>query len=150
MLSSLNNKYLLLLLRIVIGIIFIYAAIEKITDHAAFSNSIYNYKLLPLSLVNLLAITLPWVELSAGLLLLFGIYVKENSAIISTLLIVFFIAIAISLARGLDIDCGCFGTSDGAKVSLIKLGENLVLIFISYLLIKFGSDLFSLKEKIES
>jgi uncharacterized membrane protein YphA (DoxX/SURF4 family) len=150
MLSSLNNKYLLLLLRIVIGIIFIYAAIEKISDPAAFSNSIYNYKLLPLSLVNLLAITLPWVELSAGLLLLFGIYVKENSAIISTLLIVFFIAIAISLARGLDIDCGCFGTSDGAKVSLIKLGENLVLIFISYLLIKFGSDLFSLKEKIES
>jgi hypothetical protein len=65
------------------------------------------------------------------------------------MLVVFFIAISISLARGLDIDCGCFGTSDGAKVSLIKLGENLVLIFIGFLLIKFGSDLFSLKEKSE-
>ena len=149
MLQSLNNKYLLLLLRIVLGIIFIYAAIEKISDPAAFSNSINNYKLLPLSLVNLFAITLPWIELSAGLLLLFGVNVKENSTIISAMLVVFFIAISISLARGLDIDCGCFGTSDGAKVSLIKLGENLVLIFIGFLLIKFGSDLFSLKEKSE-
>jgi uncharacterized membrane protein YphA (DoxX/SURF4 family) len=149
MLQSLNNKYLLLLLRIVLGIIFIYAAIEKISDPAAFSNSINNYRLLPLSLINFFAITLPWIELSAGLLLLFGVYVKENSTVISTMLVVFFIAISISLARGLDIDCGCFGTSDGAKVSLIKLGENLVLIFIGFLLIKFGSDLFSLKEKSE-
>jgi uncharacterized membrane protein YphA (DoxX/SURF4 family) len=149
MLNSLNNKYLLFLLRIVLGIIFIYAAIEKISDPAAFSNSINNYKLLPLSLVNILAISLPWIELSAGLLLLFGVYVKENSTIISILLIVFFVAIAISLARGLNIDCGCFGTSDGAKISLIKLGENLVLIFIGSFLMKFGSDLFSLKESSE-
>jgi uncharacterized membrane protein YphA (DoxX/SURF4 family) len=149
MLKSLNNKYLLLLLRVVLGIIFIYAAIEKITDPLVFSDSINNYKLLPLSLVNIFAITLPWIELSAGLLLLFGVYVKENSAIISALLIVFFVAIAISLVRGLDIDCGCFGTSDGAKVSFIKLGENLVMIFMGYLLIRFGSDLFSLKEKSE-
>ncbi|UCH65273.1 MAG: DoxX family membrane protein [Ignavibacterium sp.] len=150
MLKSLNNKYLLLLLRVVLGIIFIYAAIEKISDPAGFSNSINNYKLLPLSLVNIAAITLPWIELSSGLLLLFGIYVKENSAIIAVLLIVFFVVIAISLARGLDIDCGCFGTSNGAKVSLIKLGENIVMIVMGYLLMRFGSELFSLKEKSES
>ena len=146
MLNYVSNKYLLLLFRLFVGFIFIYAGIEKISDPSAFSTAIYNYKLLPISLVNFLAITLPWIELTAGLLLLFGVYVKENSSIISILLVIFFIAIAISLARGLNIECGCFGTSSGSKIGLIKLGENLVLILMSSILIKFGSELFSLKE----
>jgi len=146
MLNFVSNKYLLLLFRIFLGLLFIYAGIEKISDPAAFSNAIYNYKLLPFSLVNFFAITLPWIELSAGLLLLFGVYVKENSSIIAALLIIFFIAIAISLARGLNIECGCFGTSSGAKVGLIKLVENLVLILASSLLMKFGSEKYSLRE----
>lgn len=146
MINFVSNKYLLLLFRLFVGFIFIYAGIEKISDPSAFSTAIYNYKLLPISLVNFLAITLPWIELTAGLLLLFGVYVKENSSIISILLVIFFIAIAISLARGLNIECGCFGTSSGSKIGLIKLGENLVLILMSSILIKFGSELFSLKE----
>ena len=146
MLKLVSNKYLLLLFRIFLGLLFIYAGIEKISDPAAFSNAIYNYKLLPFSLVNFFAITLPWIELSAGLLLLFGVYVKENSSIVAALLIIFFIAIAISLARGLNIECGCFGTSTGANVGLIKLVENLVLILASSLLMKFGSEKFSLRE----
>ena len=146
MLNFVSNKYLLLLFRIFLGLLFIYAGIEKISDPAGFSNAIYNYKLLPFSLVNFFAITLPWIELSAGLLLLFGVYVKENSSIIAALLIIFFIAIAISLARGLNIECGCFGTSTGAKVGLIKLVENLVLILASSLLMKFGSEKYSLRE----
>ena len=146
MINFVSNKYLLLLFRLFVGFIFIYAGIEKISDPSAFSTAIYNYKLLPISLVNFLAITLPWIELTAGLLLLFGVYVKENSSIISILLVIFFIAIAVSLARGLNIECGCFGTSSGSKIGLIKLGENLVLILMSSLLIKFDSNLFSLEE----
>jgi len=146
----LSNKYLLFLFRIFLGFIFIYAGIEKISDPLAFSNSINNYNLLPFSFVNFFAITLPWIELSAGLLLLFGVYVKENSSIIFTLLIIFFIAIAISLARGLNIECGCFGTSSGTKIGFIKLVENLILIFMSAVLIKFGSELVPLKENIEN
>ena len=146
--NFISNKFLLFLFRILLGFLFIYAGIEKISDPAAFSNAIANYKLLPFSLVNIFAITLPWVEVTAGLLLVFGVYVKENSSIIITLLIVFFIAIAISLARGLNIECGCFGTSSGAKVGLEKLVENLLLILISAVLTKFGSNIFSLKENI--
>ena len=52
---------------------------------------------------------------------MFGISVKENSAILSGLLLVFIIAIAISLARGLNIDCGCFGTVGGTKVGIQKI-----------------------------
>jgi putative oxidoreductase len=140
----LNNKYLLLIIRLVLGFIFIYAAVTKISDPEGFSQAIYNYKLLPLFLVNIFAILLPWIELSAGVLLIFGISVKENSAIISGLLIVFIIAVLISLFRGLDINCGCFGTVNGSKVGLQKILENIGLLVLGFILIKFDSNFFSL------
>jgi uncharacterized membrane protein YphA (DoxX/SURF4 family) len=143
----LNNKYLLLIIRLVLGFVFIYAAVTKISDPNGFSQAIYNYKLLPLFLVNILAIILPWVELSAGFLLVFGVSVKENSAIISGLLIIFILAVLISFFRGLDIECGCFGTVDGSKVGLQKILENVGLLILGIILIKFDSNLLSISRK---
>ena len=134
-----NNKYLHTIIRLFLGFIFIYAAITKISDAEEFSQAIYNYKLLPLSFVNILAIILPWIELCSGILLIFGILVKENSAIIFGLLIIFIIAVTISLFRGLDISCGCFGTVEGSKVGLLKILENIGLLILSIILIKFDS-----------
>ena len=139
-----NNKYLLLLFRVIVGFVFIYAGILKISDPAGFSDAINNYDLLPLSFVNFFAITLPWIEVVAGLFLLFGISVKENSFIISAMLVVFLLAIVISLGRGLNIECGCFGTSSGTKVGIIKLVENSILLIFSFVLIKFDSIFLSL------
>ncbi len=93
----------------------------KLLDPNDFAQAIANYKLLPDNFINILAIILPWIEISAGLLLLFGVSVKENSIIISGMLIIFIIAIAISLARGLNIDCGCFGTANGNELGSLKL-----------------------------
>ncbi|MBK9099286.1 MAG: hypothetical protein IPM14_14445 [bacterium] len=83
----------------------------------------------------------------AGVLLIFGVSVKENSAILSSLLLVFIIAIIISVARGLDIDCGCFGTVDGAKVGLVKILENVGLLILGLILIKFDSNFLSLSKQ---
>ena len=137
--NLLRNKFLLFLFRLIVGFVFIYAGILKISDPAGFSDAINNYDLLPISLVNFFAITLPWIEVVAGLFLLFGIYVKENSFIISLLLIVFILAIVISLGRGLNIECGCFGTSSGAEVGIIKLVENILLLIFSFVLTWFNS-----------
>ena len=137
--NLLRNKYLLFLIRVIVGFVFLYAGILKISDPAGFSDAINNYDLLPLIFVNFFAIILPWIEVVAGLFLLFGISVKENSFIVSVLLIVFILAIAISLGRGLNIECGCFGTSSGTKVGIIKLVENIVLLALSILLTKFSS-----------
>ena len=137
--NFLSNKYLLLLFRIILGFVFIYAGIIKIAVPTGFSDAINNYDLLPLSFVNIFAITLPWIEVVAGLFLLFGISVKENSFIISVMLVVFILAIVISLGRGLNIDCGCFGTSSGTKVGITKLVENIILLTFSLLLTKFNS-----------
>jgi uncharacterized membrane protein YphA (DoxX/SURF4 family) len=143
----LENKYLLLSIRIFLGFIFIFAAITKVTDPNLFAQSIYNYKLLPDFTINFFAIAFPWIELVAGVLLIFGVSVKENSAILSSLLFVFIIAIIISVARGLDIDCGCFGTVDGAKVGLVKILENVGLLILGLILIKFDSKFLSLSQQ---
>jgi uncharacterized membrane protein YphA (DoxX/SURF4 family) len=145
--NILNNKYLLLTIRLFFGFVFIYASVTKISDPEGFAQAIYNYKLLPLFLVNILAIILPWIELTTGILLLFGVSVKENSAILNGLLVIFIIAIIISLFRGLDINCGCFGTVDGAKVGLQKILENIGLLILGFVLIKFDSDFLSLVNK---
>ncbi|MBT8378231.1 MAG: DoxX family membrane protein [Ignavibacteria bacterium] len=143
----LNNSFLLLVARLVLGFVFIFAAVSKAAEPESFAQVIANYKLLPDFLINICAIVLPWIELCAGLLLLFGISVKENSVILSTLLIIFIAAISISLLRGLDIECGCFGTVDGAKVGLIKILENIGLLLLGLLLLKFDSIKFSLNNK---
>ena len=138
-----SNKYLLLMIRITLGFIFIYSGAEKITDPEAFAISISNYRLIPVSILNIFAIALPWIELFAGVLLMFGIAVKENSTIIFSLLLIFTIAIIISLFRGLSIDCGCFGK--GTQIGLMKLGENLLMLVGALLLMIFDSELLELK-----
>jgi len=138
-----SNNVILLIIRIVLGFIFIYAGAEKISNPESFAISISNYRLIPISTINFLAITLPWIEIVSGTLLLFGISVKENSSIVFSLLFIFTIAIIISLLRGLSIECGCFGK--GTQIGLMKLGENLLMLIGAFLLIIFGSDLIKLK-----
>lgn len=140
-----SNKYLLLIIRIILGFVFIYAGAEKISNPEAFAISISNYRLLPTAAINFFAITLPWIELVAGILLIFGIAVKENSSILFSMLLVFTAAIIISLFRGLSIDCGCFGK--GTQIGLYKLGENTLMIIGTFLLMIFGSDLFKFKSE---
>ncbi|MGD8306003.1 MAG: MauE/DoxX family redox-associated membrane protein [Ignavibacteria bacterium] len=144
---SIKNKYLLFVIRIIIAFVFILAGIEKISDPETFSVSIQNYKILPLILINITAIILPWIELITGILLLLGILVKENSYLISTMLVIFILAIGISLARGLNIDCGCFGTRLGAEIGLFKLGENVILLIMSIILISSGSEFLFLPQQ---
>ncbi len=144
--NILSNQYLLFLFRIILGLLFTYSGIIKIIDTPGFANSILNYKLLPDLLINFLAIILPWIELTAGLLLLLGISVKENIFIINILLVVFIIAIMINLLRGLDINCGCFGTLNGTKIGFTKLSENCILLVMGIFLMLFDSKIFTLKE----
>jgi uncharacterized membrane protein YphA (DoxX/SURF4 family) len=57
---------------------------------------------------NLVAVTLPWIELLAGLLLVAGVWRRESALVIALLLVVFLVAAASVLARGIDVEnCGC-------------------------------------------
>lgn len=147
MVKILSNKYFLLILRVLLGFIFIFAAIEKIVSPESFAVSISNYKLIPPELINIPAIIIPWIELTSGLLLLLGVMVKENSAIITFLLVVFTAAIIVSLLRGLNIDCGCFGTIYGSRIGLLKVVENLLQILCGIILMRWGSSIFNIDAK---
>jgi hypothetical protein len=79
-------------------------------------------------LLNLAAITLPWIEIVAGVFLVLGIWMRASAILLSALTLVFMVAIGSALARGLDIDCGCFGTVGGRRAGLVPLLEDMVLL----------------------
>jgi len=122
-----NNPYLDLISRVVVGLVFVIFAVEKIADPKFFANEIGNYNIVPNSFVNIIAIVLPWIELVAGLLFISGVKIKANSILLSALLLVFIIGVASAMARGLDISCGC-SKANPSKVGIPKILENLGLI----------------------
>ena len=129
----LRNGYLIRTCRIIMGVVFIVAALAKIGDVAAFSTQIHNFRMMPIGLENLVAMILPWIELLAGLSLLLGIRPRSGGLIVTVLMAVFLVAVAVALGRGLDIECGCFGTADATRVGLSKLTQNLVMLILGFI-----------------
>jgi rhodanese-related sulfurtransferase len=97
--------------RLLMAGIFIYASVEKIADPVAFAKDVYNYQILPDAWINLTALVLPWLELFLGLGLLAAIWLPGAVFTLNGLLILFMAALIFNLARGLDINCGCFGSA---------------------------------------
>jgi len=93
---------------VVLGLIFLFAAWGKISDPATFAQAIYRYDIAPVWVANLAAVLLPWVELAAGLCLVTGVWQRPAALLIGALLVFFIILLAITWARGIDLDCGCF------------------------------------------
>jgi uncharacterized membrane protein YphA (DoxX/SURF4 family) len=120
-------KWWLLILRLVVGGVFLYAGAIKIIDPAAFAKDIGNYRMLPHEWVNLLALTLPWVEAVSGGLLMVGIWKRTNALLIGFLLIIFMAAIGQAIARDLNIECGCFGTKGGRRTGLVTMVQDIFL-----------------------
>lgn len=132
----LSNSALSLLTRAFLGSFFIVISIDKIADPAAFVQSIANYKILPSLLVQVTGTILPWVELLAGLTILFGILPRGGSLLLCTMLGVFSIAVISALLRGLDISCGCFTQDPTAgTIGWMKVAENGSLFLLSLFLL---------------
>jgi uncharacterized membrane protein YphA (DoxX/SURF4 family) len=127
-------KFLGLSLRVALGAVFVFAGSIKILNPELFANEIYEYKILtgPLHpLINVVAVTLPWIELVAGLLLITGMFVRASALVAMCMSIVFFFAIASVLARGLKITCGCFGTVGESFVGPHNLAIDFVLLAVA-------------------
>lgn len=135
--NILKNEYLLLFARVALGVVFVIAGMEKISGPNAFAKAIYDYRIFPEVLVNFLAVVIPWIEVVSGLLLVFGILARENAAIISFLLVMFSMLVVISISRGLNIECGCFGTASGSRVGWQKILENSGLLLLGFYIMYF-------------
>jgi uncharacterized membrane protein YphA (DoxX/SURF4 family) len=107
------RKTLLLIGRVLLGAVFIYAAYTKLRQsHFLFAMAIMSYKLLPEWGALLLSRVLPWVELMLGLALLSGVLLRYTALTASGLLSVFFSLMTRSYLAGQQISCGCFGIGE--------------------------------------
>ncbi len=95
--------------RLVLGGVFIVAGGLKVTTPEASAKATQAYQVLPHDLAAYVGYALPTVEVVLGLLLLLGLFTRTAAIITSVLLVVFIAGIAQAWARGLNIDCGCFG-----------------------------------------
>lgn len=113
--SWLASDWLTVRVQIALGAIFVAASLPKIVDPPGFAQMIYNYRLMPGWSLNVLALVMPWVEMLAGLALIFGIWRRSAATVIGAMLVAFIIAIGINLARGHAVNCGCFDISGPVK-----------------------------------
>ena len=127
--NRLASPWLTIRVQLALGAIFVAAALPKIVDPPSFAHMIYNYRIVPGALVNLMALTMPWIELLCGLALLLGIWRDTARTLIGALLVTFIIAISINLARGNAIDCGCFDVSAAGKTVEERLADMRFVIF---------------------
>ena len=138
--NFLENTWIELAARWIIGITFIYASYHKIFAPADFAKIVYGYDLFPYDSINLIAIILPFIELIAGLALILGIYPRSAMLIINGMLAAFIIVLSINLIRGHEFDCGCFSAKEAGFFSS---AESTLVRDIIYLLLGLQIFLFS-------
>jgi uncharacterized membrane protein YphA (DoxX/SURF4 family) len=114
------------LCRLALGAIFVVAAVAKARDLPGFAQDIANYRLLPAGLVAPAAATLPGVEAVLGLALIARLWPRASALCAAAFLCAFTIAVASALARDINIECGCFGSS-GQPATWWTFGRDLGL-----------------------
>ncbi len=114
--------------------IFLYSGYVKLQSPLQFAAALTGYKLFPENLIFPIAQYFPWLEIALGLLLLVGWKMRYWGAAASLLILFFITIITITYFRGIDADCGCFGS--GEKItSLTIVRDSLFLLpalFLSF------------------
>jgi putative oxidoreductase len=116
-----------LVCRVALAAIFLYAGLPKVAHPQAFLASVRNYDILPNAIVPAFALILPMVEVLAGALLLLGVWIRPSGLVIGGMLVAFIVAIASALARGIDIECGCF-SHGGSRVGMELILRDLAML----------------------
>ncbi len=149
---------------LVLGLVFVYASHDKIwkrtlpapsqstsasaaapveSGPAAFARVVYRYQVigpnasLPPQVANVFAVTLPWIELLCGLLLIAGWWRREAALVCAVMLFAFVLAVASTLARGIDVEnCGCFSLGpEGRHAGGLLIASDLALMAGALLLV---------------
>ena len=143
-----QQSWLSLIARFILGGVLIAAGALKAGNPAHAAMAVRAYQILPVTLANILGYALPWVEMGAGLALVIGVAVKAAAILGGGLMMVFIIAIAQAWARGLSIDCGCFGgggaVAPGHTAYLQEILRDTGLIALAVYLFRFPHGKFGL------
>jgi len=129
---------------------FIWACIHKIAEPYDFGLQVATYQILPLSLVNLQAIVLPWVELIVGLLLIAGLLTRGAALVTCGMNVMFIVAIALALAADLHLQCGCFSSAEaGDEMDASLIVRDAIFLVVGAAVTLMRPDRFTLDRLIE-
>lgn len=95
--------------RLVLGITLLAAGVLKLLDLEASADAVRAYRILPYDLAGFVGTALPVIEVVIGLLLVMGAFTRISAILAAGLMGIFIVGIALTWARGISIDCGCFG-----------------------------------------
>ncbi len=122
-------RFIVWIVQMIIGGTFVYASLDKIAHPDAFAQIVYYYRMLPESLLHLMALYLPWLELITGLALITGVRKRGAAMLVSIMLAMFVVALLSAISRDLDISCGCFSTGEGHGVGWDLIRRDIVMFF---------------------
>jgi len=136
-----GHSWLALPMRLYLGAVFILACWHKILDPTAFAIDVATYQILPLGLVNIMAIFLPWLELITGLTLIVGFRVRAAALLIAGMMAMFIVAISIALSKDLVMSCGCFASQglEDDPISWKTIVRDLVWLLMALYVMGFDS-----------
>ena len=143
-----SQPWLGLIARLILGGVLFLAGYLKVDEPDKSQMAVRAYEMLPISIANLLGLVLPFVEVAIGALLILGSLTRLMAALGGFTMVIFIIAIAQAWARGLNIDCGCFGgggaVEPGQTKYLQEILRDIGLVFLAAYLIRYPSTKFSL------
>jgi len=116
-----------LIVRVAAATIWLAAGVAKATELDQFQAQVQQYRLLPAALVTPFAYTLPFVEIFVGAYLLLGLLTRGAAIVACVLMLAFLTAQAQAWARGLSLDCGCFGTLVQERVGFWSIARDVAL-----------------------
>ena len=111
-----TGRAVLLALRIGIGLVFLYASVDKVVHPDQFAEIMQDYEILPKTVVNGAALWLAWLEVVLGLCLLLGAWPRAAALMATGLTVLFLGGLSLALTRGIGLHCGCFSTDPGGEV----------------------------------
>ena len=141
LIKFMGNRYLVFVLRLILGGIFLVSSLGKMVDIERYSvDAVYTFGILPMALARPFGLVMPFIELAVALGLLFGVLTRLSALGCGLMSLAFFIAKAVVLAEGREIDCGCFGAVVETLASVTIYMDIPMLIFsLVVMLVPFSS-----------
>jgi len=134
-LGSPGGRALVIALRLAVAAVLVWAGVPKLLDPVAFANDISNYHLLPDVVLGPAAVLTPVIELVVAAALVAGVHARGGALVAAAMFLVFTAAMLQAMARGIDLDCGCFGRDASARVGWTSVARNAALLAASALVV---------------
>ena len=122
------RSFALIVLRIGLGGLLVYAGTVKALDPAQFASDVRSYQMLPEPMPAIVALYLPWLEIVCGFCLAMRRLYAGSLSIVIVLMVAFTLAISQAAVRGLDITCGCFGKPQNATNFTWLITRDLMIL----------------------